>query len=316
MLQQTTVEVVVPYYHRFLKKFPNVRRLAAAPEDEVLRVWSGLGYYARARNLRRAAEIVVKDFGGRLPESAEELEKLPGIGRYTAGAIASIAFNRRAPILDGNVARVLARLFLLKSDPKSPTGQKLFWKKAQEILPPEGNYSDFNQALMELGATVCLPQSPICSRCPLAVVCRARTVGDVESYPRLGEKTVPRRVILSAALIEERGRLLMTRRPDSGLLRGLWEFPMVEGEEAALVRRFGVQPIRALPPVRHSVLDRRLTITPFVCDPPMTAKGWPLRDARGGLLLASRWVRPIDFGRLPTSSMNRKVLATFLAQSR
>ncbi len=294
MLQQTTVETVIPYYERFLKRFPTIDSLAKAAIDEVLSLWSGLGYYSRARNLHAAAKQVTA-----VPDSVEGLMELPGIGRYTAGAIASIAFGRRTSIVDGNVIRVLSRLFRIGIDPRSPQGQKIFWRRAEEVLP-KNNCGAFNQALMELGATVCLPVGPSCRRCPVRVSCKAFQGGSPELFPRAKKKTRYRSVTLSAALVIKDSKVLFVRRPGKGLLKGLWEIPMVEGGAAALERRWRVRVLGSLPPVKHAVLNRRMTITPFTCRP---RPGWTS-------LHNGRWIDPARIDDLATSSMNRKILAT------
>ncbi|HEX5036423.1 MAG TPA: A/G-specific adenine glycosylase, partial [bacterium] len=297
MLQQTTVEAVIPYYERFLKRFPTVKALAEGPEEDVLKLWSGLGYYSRARNLHKAAGMMTGDF----PDTVDALMVLSGIGRYTAGAIASIAFGRRAPIVDGNVIRVLSRLFLISEDPKSSAGQKVFWRKAEEILPHE-HLGDFNQALMELGATVCSPENPACLICPLSEDCRARREGRPEDFPMPKKKTEYRDVRMSAAVVEEKGRILFLKRPATGLLKGLWELPMVEGDVSELVKRWRVSVLKPLPTVRHSVLNRRLTISPFLCALPKK----PRKTDAGGP--ERRWLTISDTAELATSSMNRKIL--------
>src|SRR6185503_9991928 len=184
MLQQTRVTVVVPYWQRWMARFPSPAALAGAPLDDVLAAWSGLGYYGRARNLHRGAREVVARYGGRLPDSAGELRTLPGIGRYTAGAIASMAFDRQEPLVDGNVARVLARVFAVEEDVKSAAGQNRLWQLAADLVPSEAP-GDFNQALMELGATLCAPAAPRCAGCPLAADCRAHREGRTDELPRL-----------------------------------------------------------------------------------------------------------------------------------
>ena len=183
MLQQTQVKTVVPYFERFTSRFPDVETLARASEQEVLAAWSGLGYYRRAKALHRAAKWVVEDNGGRFPETLEGWLALPGVGKYTAGAILSIAFGQRHPILDGNVARVLSRLFAIRGDPRSGEAQKELWQKAEEILPTQA-VSDFNQALMELGALVCMPRGPRCLVCPLCEDCLARKQGVQEQQTK------------------------------------------------------------------------------------------------------------------------------------
>ncbi|MBI3541213.1 MAG: A/G-specific adenine glycosylase [Deltaproteobacteria bacterium] len=305
MLQQTTVETVIPYYEKFLKRFPTVASLAVAPEDEVIRFWSGLGYYSRARNLHQAAQRVMEKFHGELPSRAEDLIKLPGIGRYTAGAIGSIAFGKRTPILDGNVVRVLSRFFTLVNDPKSTEGQKIFWQKAEEVLPKTGrkkDFGDFNQALMELGATVCLPEKPLCLMCPVSSFCRAYQKGDAAAFPKMKKKVAYRDVIMSAVLIEKEGKLLLVQRPAKGLLRGMWELPMVEGDSRELIKHWQVKLVKQLPSVRHSVLNRRLVITPFV------------GSLQGELAtIKSQWIFPDEIKNVPTSSMNRKLINRFIA---
>ncbi|NNF38798.1 MAG: A/G-specific adenine glycosylase [Gemmatimonadetes bacterium] len=223
MAQQTRVETAVPYYRRWLERYPDVHALAAAPIDAVLKSWEGLGYYSRARNLHRAARIVAETLGGRVPDTVDGLRALPGIGEYASGAIASIAFDRPAPAVDGNVRRVFARLH----DDPSPTGSGVRdW--AQRVVDP-GRPGDFNQALMELGATVCTPRRPDCGSCPVADFCRARMAGTAEVRPAPKARTkVKSEVRLVAVFIDDSAderHLLMRRRPDEGLLAGMWEFP-------------------------------------------------------------------------------------------
>ena len=224
MLQQTQVATVIPYFRRFTEHFPTVEALAAAPLDDVLKLWEGLGYYARARNLHRAARQVVAEFDGYLPDTVEELSKLPGIGRYTAGAIASIAFGRDAPVVDGNVKRVLCRVYAIRGDARQPAIQKKLWSLAAANLP-KGKAGRWNEAMMELGATVCLPRSPRCDKCPLAGVCRARALGIQEKLPTKAAKKRLPHYDVTAAVIRKRGRVLIAQRPVGGMLGGLWEFP-------------------------------------------------------------------------------------------
>jgi A/G-specific adenine glycosylase len=304
MLQQTTVEAVIPYYERFLKRFPTIKDLAAAEEEEVLKLWSGLGYYSRARNLHKAAGMMMEARVGAtrrvaptVPDTVDELMQLPGIGRYTAGAIASIAFDRRAPIVDGNVVRVLSRLFAIREDPKSSRGQKVFWRAAEEVLPRR-HCGDFNQALMELGATVCSPENPTCLLCPVAANCRVRKEGKPEDFPKPKKKTVYRDVFLSAAVIRKHDKILFVRRPSKGLLKDMWELPMVEGDLSSLKRRWPVEVLKPMPPVRHSVLNRRLKIAPFLCVLKEGVTHIPNH----------RWIVPAQRDSLPTSSMNLKIL--------
>jgi A/G-specific adenine glycosylase len=224
MLQQTRVETVIPYFERWLQRFPTLDSLAAASEQAVLKAWEGLGYYSRARNLRKAAQVVVEKFGGQLPQARHELEKLPGIGRYTAGAIASIAFGKDEAALDGNIRRVLARVFAMRLPARSPEGERRLWELAMQTLPA-GQAGDFNQAIMDLGATICTPQKPACLVCPLSELCHGRAAGLQDVLPILKAAAPVPHYTVMAAIIERAGRVLIARRPSNGLLGGLWEFP-------------------------------------------------------------------------------------------
>lgn len=224
MLQQTRVETVIPYFEKWMRLFPTIEMLAKASEREVLNAWEGLGYYSRARNLHKAASIVVKEHGGKLPRDIDLLIKLPGIGRYTVGAIASIAFDMDEPALDGNLKRVYARLFDVDEPIDSSVGEKQLWEIARESLP-KGNAGDFNQAMMDLGATICVPKNPRCDDCPVKEFCRAQNNGTLAFRPvRKPKKSVPHRVH-AAGVIIQRGRVLLAQRPSNGLLGGMWEFP-------------------------------------------------------------------------------------------
>jgi A/G-specific adenine glycosylase len=200
MLQQTQVATVIPYFLRFMERFPTVEALAAAPIDDVLRQWAGLGYYARARNLHRAAQVVVEQHDGRLPDTAEAIERLPGIGRYTAGAVLSIAYNVRRPLVDANVIRVLSRLFGVPGDPKSGANQAALWSLAERLVPEEAP-GDFNQGLMELGALICRPDDPLCERCPLLAECVAGNSPDPTRFPECPPGRTTVRVAHSSAIV-------------------------------------------------------------------------------------------------------------------
>jgi A/G-specific adenine glycosylase len=227
MLQQTQVATVLPYFQRFIAAFPTVRALADADEQRVLRLWQGLGYYRRARNLHAAAKRVVSDFDGEVPADVQDLLKLPGVGRYTAGAIASIAHGRPAPIVDGNVARVFARLFNLQDPVDRPDVQKQLWAIAEALVPARSP-GDFNQALMELGALVCTPKSPACLTCPLRNRCEGLAQGDPERLPVKRPKKKPKAVTHLVVAVRRNGRYLFEQRPATGLWSNMWQLPTWE----------------------------------------------------------------------------------------
>lgn len=315
MLQQTRVETVVPYWERFLARFPDVASLASGELDEVYGLWSGLGYYTRARNLSRAARAVMERFGGALPEDADALRSLPGIGRYTAGAVASIAFGRPEPVVDGNVERVLARRHGMREDVKRPGAARRIWDEAARLAngPRPG---DLNQALMELGATVCTPRAPRCDACPWRSVCRARAGGDPEAIPRSAPKPAAPRVRAVAALVRRGGRTLLVQRPAGSLLGGLWELPggeLARGERpaAALAARvrertgLHVGDLAAAGVVTHAFTHRHLRLHLF------SAAAEPGRVRRSGYD-RHRWVSDRELRDLRTSTLTRKALRMLL----
>jgi len=281
MLQQTQVSTAIPYYARFLARFPGVEALAAAPLDAVLALWQGLGYYARARSLHRAAQIVCAQHGGQVPSDPATLRALPGIGAYTAGAILSIAFGQDEPALDGNAIRVLCRLADYAQDPATTAGKAALRGYAMALLP-HGQAGAFNQAMMELGATVCTPRDPRCAVCPLAEPCRARAVGTQLQRPvARARRPSPQRALV-AALVEREGKLLLVRRRPQGLLGGLWELPggeisAGEGHAQALARalsaELGLQAEvgEPLAIVRHAYSHFRVTVQAHRC----TVQGTP-----------------------------------------
>ncbi len=232
MLQQTQIATVIPYFERWLARFPTVQALADAPLDDVLKLWEGLGYYSRARNLHTAAQMVMRDWNGRLPTTAADLMKLKGIGRYTAGAIASIAFNEPAPILDGNVIRVFSRLTDLPDDVTQTRTKNDLWRLAEQLVPSE-RPGDFNQAFMELGQQICLPAKPMCLLCPLTEFCLARQRGtQLERPVRPPRQRTPHYDVVAGIIWEKeavvgdpKSKFLIAQRPFDGLLGGLWEFP-------------------------------------------------------------------------------------------
>ena len=257
MLQQTQVATVIPYFHRFLARFPTLRDLANADEQHVLRSWQGLGYYSRARNLHRAAQQVMKEHGGQLPGSVQALAALPGVGRYTAGAVASIAFDCRAPIVDGNVARVLCRIDRIQADPRERETVELLWRRAEEILPKR-RCGDFNSALMELGATVCTPRGPQCLICPVRDHCEAQAAGMQNQIPtpRKAKRTpLLRRDVLCIGKDE---KWLIEQRPPRGRWARMWQFVTVERSRraAATSKRIGV--------VTHALTHRRYHFRVFL----------------------------------------------------
>jgi A/G-specific adenine glycosylase len=303
MLQQTRVETVVPYYERFLRRFPTVDALAVADEEDVLAAWAGLGYYSRARNLKRAAELVVERHAGALPRDERALRALPGVGAYTAGALRSIAFGEPAPLVDGNVSRVLARLLAVREPEPRAT-----WELAGELVPRR-RPGDFNQALMELGATVCTPRAPACPGCPLRRVCRARASGRPELYPAPRRRPEPPRVRAVCGLLARGSRLLMLRRPSRGLLGGLWELPGIEGTSrtalvASIRERTGLETRveERLGSVEHAFTHRRLELEVLR----LARRGGRLRAGDG---VEARWCGPAERERLPLSKLTRKTLA-------
>ena len=312
MLQQTRVEAVREKYAAFLARFPSLEALAAADLDEVLAAWSGLGYYRRARFLHRGARHVVEELDGELPRERRAIEEVPGIGQYTAGAILSIAFGLPEPLVDGNVERVLTRRFALPGDPKKGPLKKRLWSLAAELVEGE-RPGDWNQALMELGATVCTPRSPRCEACPWSEECQARATDTVERYPQLAPRKKPRDEKLAAALVRRgQGVLFLQRGEHESLMPGLWELPTVPGEgdvAAALAshihERTGLRTTiqDAAGHVRHGILDRRIELATH----PATVSGsaGPSRGADWA------FVPPDEIGGLGVSSMYAKVLRRF-----
>jgi len=309
MLQQTQVETALPYFARWMLRFPSPKAVAAARLESILKAWEGLGYYSRARNLHRAAQAIVEYHGGKIPDDPEALKALPGIGRYTAGAIASIAFNRALPVVDGNVARVLSRVFALRDAVRSPKGQRRLWSLAEQALSPR-HPRDFNEALMELGALVCRPRAPACGVCPLAGICRANAGGIPERYPRPAPRPIRpvRRGIMMLA--ERDGRLLVRKRPKQGLWGGLWEFPWTwvkpEGAAAALkqlIEQAGLpDDIRTSKTgeLQHGLTHFELALTVRAG---RTTSAW---KANSG---AWRWVSTAELTRLPMARLSHKALA-------
>lgn len=271
MLQQTQVAAVVGYFRRFMDRCPNVQSLAAASEDEVMSLWSGLGYYARARNLHKAARRIVGDFGGQFPDTAEKIAELPGIGRSTAAAIAAFAFGERGAILDGNVKRVLARHRAVDGFPGSAKVESRLWDIAGEMLPgSRTSIEAYTQGLMDLGATICTRGKPACDRCPVAIDCIARVEDRVGELPvPRPKKSYPSR-LTRWLVLRHAGRVLLEKRPPSGIWGGLLAFPELRGEDAVTecLARFGcvVSSHRDLPVFEHGFTHFKLVVRPLVCE--------------------------------------------------
>jgi len=312
MLQQTRVETVIPYYQRFTERFPTVEALAAAPLDDVLRLWAGLGYYSRARNLHRAARHVANELGGEFPLSDEALRVLPGVGDYTAAAIASIAFDEPAAVLDGNVKRVLARVCAIEQPIDEARTLRALRAAADELLPRR-RAGDFNQALMELGAVVCLPRAPRCDACPVRRACDGATAGIAADLPVRSRAKNVTSVSAVAGVVVDRGKWLMVRRPERGLLGGLWELPGEEFTrgrassgrlERCLLRDFGVRvsvgPRYGI--VEHVFTHRVLRVHIYV-SAYQSGRVVPARHT------AWRWVDAEALEELALSALARKTLA-------
>lgn len=320
MLQQTTVAAVIPYYDRFLAAFPTVSALAAADEQQVLKLWEGLGYYRRARHLHAAARRLVAEHGGTLPDDPAVWADLPGVGRYILGAVLSQAFDRRLPAVDTNSQRVLCRLFGYRGDPRHGAGQAWVWSAAGAILPPR-RVGDFNQALMELGALVCTPRDPQCPRCPLKDECRACRDGTQALIPPTRTLPPPTPVREVAVVIRRGARILLCRRrPDADRWQNLWEVPHAavqpgETDAAAAARiaqdltGLSVQPGEAVTTLTHGVTRFRITL---VVVEAVAARGRFVP----GFYTQARWLTPAEWADYPTSSPQRRLLQTVTATAR
>lgn len=253
MLQQTRIEAVIPYYERFLTELPTVEALAGVDDDKLMKLWEGLGYYSRVRNLKKAAQTVVTSYGGVLPQTAQELRSLPGIGEYTAGAIASIAFGQPEPAVDGNVLRVIMRLTACDDDIMQPKVKREVTQLLRDVYPVGKAASDLTQGLMELGEVVCIPNGePKCDICPVKEICRAHLTGETARYPVKSAKKKRKSQKITVFLLVCGDKLALRRRPDSGLLAGMWEFPNIEGcltaqEAEAFLSSCGVSPVSLEP---------------------------------------------------------------------
>ncbi len=302
MLQQTQVATVIPYYQKFLKSFPTMRHLARSDLSRVLKVWEGMGYYSRARNLHRASQIVLNHFHGEIPNTQKDLLSLPGIGRSTAGAILSFAFDKEAPILDGNAKRVLSRLFALSGNPGEKKTEQLLWKISESLIP-RGHSNPFNQALMDLGSMLCTPKDPQCHCCPLHHFCKGRASGNPERFPaKKVNRTIPH-VESVSAVIRKDGKVLLRQRPPRGLLGGLWEFPnwKIEGKgrlrlRTCIQKEMGVN-VKVKESIRifkQTFSHFKLTLQVFHCQP-LNGK------ARG------KWVPIRKLHLFPMSRIHRRI---------
>ncbi len=303
MLQQTQVKTVIPYYKRFLQRLPDWKSLAKANEEMVLKLWEGLGYYRRARNLMAAAQKIIRDYDGELPDTMEKILEIPGIGPYSAGALLSIAYQKPYPVVDGNVIRVFSRLFLLKGNLKTGKGHKKVWEWAHKLISHQ-RPGDFNQAVMELGATVCLPENPQCLLCPLLHLCPAARQGLQTHFPQAAKPSVTAEVSMAALFIGRSGKALVKKRSqDEKWLKGMWEFPSAEGKsfEDALRKLELDLKVKAgreeLLEVRHQITHHKIRLRFFRATPPHP----------GPLLDGFKWVKLSGLRRLPFASAQGKL---------
>jgi A/G-specific adenine glycosylase len=317
MLQQTQVETVIPYYERFLTRFPTVESLTQAPLADVLKLWEGLGYYARARNLHAAARQIVDVHGGQIPDAFEALLELPGVGLYTAGAVASIAFGRATPAVDGNVRRVLSRVFEVREDVTRSATKRKLRELAADLLPQEQS-GPFNEALMELGATVCTPRNPRCDVCPINDVCRARALDVVDALPVKRKRApTPHYHVAAAVTTRADGRVLLAQRHIDDMLGGLWEFPGGKQEDGETLSECLAREMREeldvtvavgerLTVVEHAYTHFRMTLHAFRCC---------LVDGQPRCLDCAdfRWALPAEMAELPMSVADRKVVQALIA---
>jgi A/G-specific adenine glycosylase len=308
MLQQTRVETVIPYYKRFLQQLPTISALAEAPAGQVLALWSGLGYYRRARMLQAAAKRIEREYGGSLPSDPDELRRLEGVGAYTAGAVASIAFGRRAAVVDGNVTRVLARLFAIEEDVKRAHGRARVWRLAEQLAADgDGDPGAWNQALMELGATVCAPRDPKCGSCPVVRQCQARARGIAAQLPRTTPKRPPTAIRRVAIVLASTRAVLLARRRADLLFGGLWEPPSAEGEMGALAARLGLdeRALAHIGEVVHVLSHRRMRVE-VARGPLVSRRRWPMPGPEYDA------VEPVRIDRLGgrgQGALTRKILA-------
>ncbi len=317
MLQQTQVKKVIPYYKKFLDRFPTVQDLANADLSAVLKVWEGMGYYARARNLHKAAKVVVKEYGGVFPSELNNVMNLPGVGPYTAAAILSIAFDQNLPVLDGNVIRVLSRLFTVDVNSKSTEGKNHLLSIANELLPP-GQAGTFNQAMMELGAMVCTPKSPKCNECPLAPKCKAKQMNETSNYPLKTPRKERPHYNIAAGIIWRGDEILVAQRPEKGLLGGLWEFPGGKLENDETLQQAVAREIREELDVRVSVQDLVAVINHQYTHFKITLHAYHCKYLSGEPKAIGcmdwRWVKKKELDELAFPAANRRILDQLLRE--
>jgi A/G-specific adenine glycosylase len=339
MLQQTQVKTVLPFWERWMRELPTIESVANASSDKIHKLWEGLGYYTRVRNLQKAAQVILEEYRGKFPKKFEDVLALPGIGRYTAGAICSIAFNQPTPLLDGNVMRVLTRVFGIEKDPREKETNELLWQMAEELVshakalegirarrslvPPKNSRmrmtmrmrrrdnccSHLNQSLMELGALICAPRNPQCLLCPVNKLCVAYKEGRTEELPNLGKREAATARRFVAFVVEYRGKYLVRQRPEKVVNAHLWEFPNVEmngaavGAEEVFKSQFGFVPpeLEALPAVKHSITRYRITLEAFRVSLKKAVK------APGG-----KWLGQAEFDTIAFTAAHKK-LASFAA---
>jgi A/G-specific adenine glycosylase len=311
MLQQTQVKTALPYFDRWMKALPDIRSVANAKEEKILKLWEGLGYYSRARNLQKAAKIIVEKHGGLFPDRFADILELPGIGRYSAGAIASIGFNQDFPVVDGNVIRVLARLFSFEENTRLPKNVERFWKWAEELIPA-GKARYFNQGMMELGALICAPNNPKCVQCPLNKECAAHRNGTAENLPNRGESQKLISIRVTCAVIRNKGKIFIQKRPSHGLMGGLWEFPGGKAEkgetELKAIKReikeelgITLRNIKKIDRIRHGYTKFDVDLHCFSADlGPGTLR---LTAATEG-----KWVSPSALKKFPFPAADRKLI--------
>ncbi len=314
MLQQTQVTQVIPYYHRFLHKFPNVRALASASLENLLKIWEGMGYYARARNLHAAARLIMTEYGGELPRDQRKIRDLPGFGPYTTNAVLSLAFNEPFSVVDGNVTRIICRLFAIDLDIRQPATKKIISQKADQLLDQE-HAGVFNEAIMELGAIICTPRMPLCAKCPVSEYCQAKQQKKVDRIPYKSPPIAKPLANVTAYVVRRKNKFLLAQRPAAGLLGGFWEFPSILSEKNPdFSRKFPVdlpftgKVARELQPVRHSFTHFNLLIKPvvFLIDS---------SDFNFTFYTAVQWTEYDEFSRFPMHRFMHKILDQIVAES-